>query len=139
MRRARCCLLAEWSTEVRHLRIALRSAGYLVSVRSAIPLYLRVIAGMALVFAEIPRGAGIAQLLCFIVAAVLWFRHRALVRACWRAAQLDFLVHDVEVFGGYDCDLYAERRTCGVYLVEAAHDAMSTVTLSALVREHSTR
>ena len=77
----------------RNLKVAVKAAKYLYTVRAALPRYLRwlvaVTIAVKIVTAPLPVDGGVDELLIVVTAALLWIRHRALVRVCWRAASLE--------------------------------------------------
>lgn len=70
-------------------RTLIRTAKYLGTCRKAVPWYLKAVVVLALVIKCLPVDFGIDETLLAAVGAVLWWRHRPLLMACYRAAQLD--------------------------------------------------
>ena len=71
--------------------IAVRTAKYLHTCRDALPRWLVWLLRAAMVLTCLPGvpDLGIDELIYLVAGTVIWFRHRALLRACWRAAQLE--------------------------------------------------
>jgi hypothetical protein len=79
---------------IRHTAKVVTTTGkYLFAVRAALPWYVRCLVmltvAVKVVTAPLPVDGGVDELLMALTGAILWFRHRMLVRACWRAAQLE--------------------------------------------------
>lgn len=81
------------STIKRRLRVAIGTAKYLATCREALPRWLRALLGVALVCTCLPGvpDFGLDEAIYLVAGTVIWLRHRPLLRACWRAAQLEVL------------------------------------------------
>ncbi len=69
----------------RFARTTVKAAKFLFTVRAALP---RWVAGL-LAFGLLPIPGPVDEVAVVVAAAVLWFRHRPLLRVVWRAAQLE--------------------------------------------------
>lgn len=76
---------------VRQTRIAFLAARYLVTCRNALPRWLRALLAVAMVCTLLPAvpDFGLDEGIYALGAALLWWRHRPLLRVCLRAATLE--------------------------------------------------
>lgn len=67
------------------------AAKMLITVRAALPPWMQVMLGVALVCTCLPGvpDFGLDEAIYLIAGTVLWLRHRMLVRAVWYAACLE--------------------------------------------------
>lgn len=77
---------------VRHTaKVATVAAKLLFAVRRALPWWLRGIAlltvGVKIVTTPLPFDGGVDEFLMLVTLALLWWRRRALVKACWHEAK----------------------------------------------------
>jgi hypothetical protein len=76
---------AWFSRAAAFARTAVKAAKFLITVRAALPRYVVAL----LAFGLLPLPGPADEVALVAAAAVLWFRHRPLLAACWRAAQLE--------------------------------------------------
>jgi hypothetical protein len=76
---------AWFSRVARFAATVVKAARFLVTVRTALPRWVVAL----LVFGLLPIPGPIDEVALLTAAAVLWFRHRPLLAACWRAARLE--------------------------------------------------
>lgn len=82
-------------TQARRLyqlvRQAIKAAKLLMTVRAALPRWLRVLLGVALVCTLLPGvpDLGLDEAIYVLAGVTLWFRHRTLLRVCWNGAGLE--------------------------------------------------
>ena len=74
-------------------KVATSTGKHLFAVRAAIPWWLRSLVWLTVIVkvitAPLPVDGGVDEFLMAVTAGLLWWRHRMLIRACWRAAQLE--------------------------------------------------
>lgn len=75
----------------RKLLVAIGTAKHLGTCRAALPKWMRALLAVALFCTCLPGvpDLGLDEAIYLVVGTVLWVRHRPLLRACWRAAQLE--------------------------------------------------
>lgn len=70
----------------RFILTAFRAGRYLLAVRAALPWWLRALVVIGCIQIPVLPTDEVAAGLALII---LWLRYRRLLKACWRAAQLD--------------------------------------------------
>lgn len=74
-------------------KLAIRTGKYVFVVRHALPAYLRWLAiltiAVKVVTAPLPIDGGVDELLMLVTGALLYWRHRKLLRVCIAAARFD--------------------------------------------------
>ena len=74
---------------VKMVPVAGRACRYLWTVRRAVPLPVKVLLGVAMVIKCCPLDFGTDEALTAVAVLLLTRMRPGLVRACWRAAQLE--------------------------------------------------
>lgn len=76
---------------MRRIKLLINAAKFLITVRAALPKWMRGLLAVAIFFTCLPGvpDFGIDETIYTVIGMLLWFRYRPLLRVIWHAAELE--------------------------------------------------